>query len=484
MTRSLPGRLALAMIGVGAGAVLLVTVMLNLLLVDRFEAYLKENVRTRASQLAAALEDAYRRDPSWQGDAVLQLAHLASMEGLRLQVLDPRRGRVMLDSQSVPLPAAMARSGARAGRETDQAGRAAGQPGPPRQGSLRGWTSELPLSLDGAVVGYLLVRPDPLRGAFTAHDLHFVLEVNRFLGLAALVVLLLAVGISLWMSRALTAPLRAMTGVAGAMGRGDLTLRARPGGTDETRSLAQALNRLAESLEQQEKLRRAMAADVAHELRTPVAAVKSYLEAFADGVWEPSRERLAVLGEQVKRLEGLVADLGRLMEAEAAALNLTRTPFDLADLVRQQGLAMAALFASRQVAFHTHTGDPIPVPGDREKVARILGNLLANALKFTPAGGRVDLEAGHEIDRAFVRVRDTGPGIPEADMPHIFERFYRGEKSRSRATGGAGLGLTIALALARAHGGAIEAASTPGQGATFTLWLPLGQPAGWAAPAW
>ena len=254
------------------------------------------------------------------------------------------------------------------------------------------------------------------------------------------------------------------------MGGGDRSARAgEVRGPAELRDLAKAFDQMAESLARQEKVRRNLVADVAHELRTPVAVLQAGHEALLDGVTEPTPEQLGSLRDEVLRLAHMVDDLQRLAAAEAAALQLTLVPCDLAEIAETAASRLDGAFAAADIILKRRLAS-VQVMGDPVRLHEVVANLLTNALKFTPAGGSVLLETGPEGEQAVLRVRDTGPGIAPDELPHIFDRFFRGRGAAGVA--GSGIGLTVVAELVRAHQGQLDVASPPGEGTQFTLTLP------------
>jgi signal transduction histidine kinase len=226
---------------------------------------------------------------------------------------------------------------------------------------------------------------------------------------------------------------------------------------------------MADTLDRQEQLRRDLVADVAHELRTPVAILQAGHEALLDGVAEPTPQQLASLRDEVLRLGRMVADLQELAAADAAALHLTLRECDLSEVVADAVDSLAGRFDSAGIGVERRL-EPAPVRADRRWLHQIVTNLLTNALKFTPPGGTVTIEAGPAEPGAALTVTDTGVGIPADELPHIFDRFWRGRQAAQ--TSGTGIGLAVAAELARGHGGELTARSEPGRGTTMALTLP------------
>lgn len=299
-------------------------------------------------------------------------------------------------------------------------------------------------------------------------------EVQRSLwwtGLAAAAAGILLVSL---MSRRILSPVQRLNAAARRLGQGDLSQRVPAAGPRELQDLSRTFNTMAENLQAAEQQRRSLVADVAHELRTPLSNLQGYLEAVQDGLLAADQATIAALRQQTAHLIALVEDLRLLAQAEAGVLQLHRAPTDLAELLAaavddfRPRAEAKALRLDLEVAPNTPLLDL-----DQTRLRQIVGNLLENALLHSPAGGAVAVTAGPGNGGGVViAIRDNGPGIPAADLPYVFDRFYRVDPSRARATGGVGLGLTIARQLARAHGGDLTAESPPDSGSVFTLTLP------------
>jgi two-component system sensor histidine kinase BaeS len=285
-------------------------------------------------------------------------------------------------------------------------------------------------------------------------------------GLAALLALLAG----LLAARRITRPVSRLIEVTHAMGHGDRTARVGEiRAPDELRDLAATFDRMADNLARQDQLRRDVVADVAHELRTPVAVLQAGHEALLDGVVDPTPGQLSSLRDEVLRLAGLVDDLHTLSAAEAAALQLSLHPCDLAEIAGAAAGTLAGRFEAAGITLERRLA-PVSVLADAQRMHQVVTNLLGNALKFTPAGGRVTLEAGPDGGKARLSVADTGAGIPGDELPRIFDRFWRGRQAAGVA--GSGIGLAVVAELVRAHGGGVTATSAPEQGTQVVVTLP------------
>ncbi|WP_418957535.1 sensor histidine kinase [Streptomyces tritici] len=276
---------------------------------------------------------------------------------------------------------------------------------------------------------------------------------------------------ALLLSRAVLQPVRAMTHAAQALGEGDLERRVPVSGRDEIARLGRAFNRMADSLQAGEERQRRLTGDIAHELRTPLANLRGYLEALRDGVVDPTPELLDSLHEEALLQQRIVDDLQDLALAEAGALTYHRGELDLRELLEAAGTAHRPQAEAAGVTLEVRAPYPVYVTGDADRLRQAVGNLVGNALRATAPGSRVTLSLAPRGELAVVEVRDTGKGIPAEHLPHLFDRFWRADASRGRATGGSGLGLSIARQIVTDHQGTIDVASTVGVGTTFTIVL-------------
>ncbi|MCX5070700.1 HAMP domain-containing histidine kinase [Micromonospora lupini] len=295
-------------------------------------------------------------------------------------------------------------------------------------------------------------------------------------------VLLVTVGVTVLAGIRLTRPLHALTGAAQRMRDGDGSARVQVSGRDEIARLAEAFNDMSERRERLEHLRRAMVSDIAHEMRTPVTNIRGWLEAAEDGVAALDRRLVSSLLEEATLLQHVIADLQDLAQADAGALRLHPEQVYLADLLAQVAEAHRVQADSAAVDLSVRVDADPQVYADPVRLRQAVGNLVTNAVRHTPAGGSVTISARTANGGVTIAVADTGSGISAEDLPRVFDRFWRAEKSRSRQTGGSGLGLAIVRKLAEAHNGTVTATSTPPQGTTFTLHLPTDPPSSPAGP--
>ncbi|WP_280909262.1 ATP-binding protein [Streptomyces sp. SAI-090] len=441
-------RLALAFAALGIGTAALTAVLVNTAFSDRFDDYLADQQQVRQQQLVTLFADAYQRDDRWKTASLDQLASTVAMSGSDTELRDARGRKVWsladadVDAATLAMHRSMMGTGAL---------------GPPRS---------LPVTVAGERVGTLDVRVP--QGAVPAVDKDFQDSVNRLLAGGALVAALVALVVGVYTARRATAPIAELTRAAEDMAAGRRDRRVATIPANEIGQLATAFNTMADRVEKEDVLRRTFAADIAHELRTPLAIQRSELEAVQDGIREPTEEVIASLHDENLRLARLVADLETLASADAAAFTLEREPLSLAVLVTATLTPLAGSFAEAGIAVRADLDD-VRVDGDPVRLRQIVTNQLTNALKFVPAGGTVTVRLRREDGWAELRVADTGPGIPTDELPRVFDRFFRGRSSRAD---GSGIGLAVAAELATAHGGTLTAESEAGRGTTFTTRIP------------
>jgi signal transduction histidine kinase len=304
----------------------------------------------------------------------------------------------------------------------------------------------------------------------------FRASFNDALTYAALAAIAVAVALSLFFSRSVLAPVRRMSAASQRIADGHYDERVDVQGGDELAQLASRFNQMAASLEQVESMRRRLIGDVSHELRTPLTAIKGSMEGLIDGVLPATVETYEQIHAEADRLNRLVDDLQELSRVEARAYDLQPRPLDVASLVRTVTKRLAPRFESQHISLNLELPADVPaVLADEDRLVQVLTNLVGNALQYTPEGGSIRIAARRSSQEVEISVGDTGIGIPPEHLAHIFDRFYRVDKSRSRRTGGgSGIGLTIARALVEAQGGRIWAESDgEGRGSTFFFTVPV-----------
>jgi two-component system sensor histidine kinase BaeS len=448
MTSSLGRRLTSAFVVIGFGSALLTAILINLAFGGRFDTYLGQQRAVREGQLASAFTSAYQPGEGWQLGRLDQLAPAIVMTGAEVRLVDPS-GKLVWSLAGSQMGPGMARMH----REMTAAGPLLPQ-------------KQVPLTLRGREIGELLVAQP--KGTVPLVDQGFRRSVNWLLALGALMGGTIGVGAGVLVARRTVRPIIELTDAAHDLQAGDRSRRAEVPGDDEISQLARAFNDLVDSVAREDAVRRAFAADVAHELRTPLAVLRSQVEAIQDGVIEPSPAVFTSLHEETLRLGRLTADLETMTSADSVEFDLHRETVDLAEIIARAASGLGHRFEEQRVNLVLRT-EAAAVSGDKVRLQQVVTNLLTNAVKFVPAGGSVTVSTRHADGWVELGVDDDGPGIAAADLPHVFERFYRGHEVR---TGGSGIGLAVVAALVHAHGGDVSADNCSEGGASFLVRLP------------
>lgn len=328
------------------------------------------------------------------------------------------------------------------------------------------------IEIDGQFVGIVLTTGEAPE--LSPREELFLTRINWALLYAALGATLIALLLGLFLARKLTRPLRELTAASQAMARGDLEQQVTIRSQDELGELAAAFNRMSAELTRANQARRQMTADIAHDLRTPLTVIKGYTEALRDGDLLPASATFETIYQEAEHLSHLIEDLRMLSLVDAGELTLHRQAVQPKDMLDRTAAAHLPQAQQSGIALNVDAAaDLPPIYVDPERLAQVLGNLVGNAMRYTPEGEQITLAARQQAGALQITVQDTGVGIDRVDLPHIFDRFYRSDDARETNEGESGLGLAIAKSLVEAHGGTITVASTQGAGSTFTITLPI-----------
>ena len=441
-------RLTLAFLAVAMAAVAVFAALIVMASRAEVSGLSDQRRRDDLSATAAAAAESYVRAGGWDGADLNSVASVAAGGQATLVVLDA--DGVVIAAPTDELATMMARMHGLAAVNAPR-----GEP-----------VSEA-VVVDGRAVGAVMLR-------FPTETMGAERHVRDALARAALTGILVAGAVALvvavYVSVRVTRPVTALTSAAGDLASGRRQTRVdltdAPG---ELHSLADAFNEMADNLDREDQLRRNLLADVAHELRTPLTILQGNTEALLDGIDEPTPAAIASLHDEVVRLRRLVADLETLAAAEAAGLRLHSVPVDLADIVRTTVDLLGPLAEERGIAIDV-VGYAAPANGDPDRLQQIVINLITNSVKFTPPGGRITITTASAAASAMLKIADTGPGLDDDELPHLFERFWRGQAGTKAP--GSGIGLAVVAELVAAHHGTLEAANRAAGGAEFTITLP------------
>lgn len=406
---------------------------------NQFDRYVSRDQAERYQRLALTFTNYYRYSGGWNGVSSLT-EKVAEMYSERFVLAAPD-GKVISDTATKL-----------ENRELDD-----------------DWSSKsITLRLGEYPIGKIYIKTQER----SALQKTFLRSVNKSVITAAVIAGLAGILLATFFSRNLVKPVRNLTIATRKMQEGNLDQRVDISTNDEIGTLGKAFNSLGARLKKQKQLREEMVSDVAHELRNPLSNIQGYLEGLKEGLIKPENEVFESLHQQSLVLNRLINDLRAVNKAKAGKLKLEKKPIVLEDIVSNAIKSVENKAGHQKIALNPLLPESTLVEADPERVSQVIRNLLDNALTHTKKGGRVTVNVRSKEDQAVIHVVDTGVGIPKSDQPHIFDRFYRVDKSRSRHTGGTGLGLTIAKEIIEAHGGEISMKSKEGAGSVFTIVLP------------
>lgn len=459
MFRSLRAQLSLSILALLLVMIVLLSVVANLLINRAFEAYVQQQEEARSEAIVSDLTAQYNgMTRSWDAGFLHTIGMYSLYGGYLLKVYNAD-GTLLWDAENHDMTLC--------GLIMDEITL--------RMNTVKkigGFQSRtFAITHGSATVGSVDIRYyAPF--FFSKNDHRFVDALNTvFVGISA-VAGILAVVLGGLLARRIARPVIHAAQVAQQVARGEYGARVTSRtNARELNDLVASINHLAGALGAQENLRKRLTTDVAHELRTPLTAVTLYLEAMIEGLWEVTPQRLKNCHEELTRLSSLVNDMQQLAHAQADTLQLCMDKINLMDIAQTVTASLSAQAQAKGLTLQA-TGAPTMVDADRKRIQQVLINLVSNAIQYTPPGGRITVQTEATPDAGMVHVADNGIGITEAELPLIFERFYRTDQSRDRRTGGTGIGLTIAQSIVAAHGGTIRAQSKPGSGSCFTVSLP------------
>ncbi|WP_413307383.1 ATP-binding protein [Bacillus sp. 1P10SD] len=454
MLQTLRSKILFYLVLISMIGILIVSFFIQYGFEESFNSYLDRNREKKIDRIITEIEKDYRKNGHFTSDPVYGLLHEHAMtDQLYFQLYD-RFGQLQMDSSNI-------RSMLNSFGLTEPAPRG------------EEWHSKTyTLKVNNTIIGKLVaIYPKGL----IDDEYTFIQTIQLYIYAAVCLTIVLAIVFSMLFSKKMTSGLKKLSFAANELQQHNLDIRIPLSGLPtEVKQIAISFNNLAESLAREEMLRKQFTGDLAHELRTPLATLRSQIEAFQDGIWEPTPQRLQVSHEELMRLVRLVNELEKLLAAENPQIRLEKIELEAGSVLEALYEMFMPIFKEKGV--HLHIEEPEQeemFEADKDKLMQILSNILNNALKYTPEGKHVTLSVQTDKE-GYVgfKIQDEGSGMAEDDIPHIFERFYRGDKSRDRKTGGVGIGLSIVKALMDAHKGLIKVKSKLNKGTSITLWFP------------
>ncbi|TDT57290.1 sensor histidine kinase [Fonticella tunisiensis] len=461
MSVSLRKKLILSYVFIAAVCVFLISVFANIFLESQFKKYIIENQEKKNQEIIGLIMRQYDEDSGWNEEVVQKIGINALENGLILKVRDAS-GRMIWNARAYNNGMCQQIIEHVSQNMFDR---------------YPGWKGQYVENTYPVLIGLKHIGSVEVGfyGPFyyTDRDIAFLNTLNKIFMGVGIISVLTAVILGSFMARGLSRPISKVIKTSEMISDGNYSVRVDVrSNIDEIKQLTHTINNLAATLEKHEKLRKQLTQDIAHELRTPLTTLQGHMEAMIDGVWDPDEERLRSCHEEIVRISRLVGDIEKLTRYDTNNITLNKTCFDISQVIRGIMLNFQRDFMEKHIEFRYNGSEQI-VEGDRDKISQVIINLISNALKYTGEGGKVSIILSRKENGVEIKIKDTGTGISEEDLPYIFERFYRADKSRNRLTGGAGIGLTITKSIVEAHGGSIRVNSKLGEGTEFTVILPI-----------
>jgi len=454
-------KLTLTIVLVSLLVVVVTSLLANFFIENKFRSYIKNRLDNTALDIVGTISRQYdKASGSWDAAAVHAIGMSLLYEGFIIRVSDAD-GNVVWDAETCDMTLCTAVLDDISHRMTVKY---------PKNDSVI--TSKVFDAMNGGEnIGTVNVK---YLGPyfFNEGDFNFLDALNKILILTAFFTLFVSILAGFWIARRLSRPILITAETARKISEGDYEVRIKEEtNTKELDQLIGAINQLGESLKNQEDLRKQLTADVAHELRTPITTAQTHLEAMIEGCWEPTKDRLQSCYDEMTRISRLVRDLENLAKVESGNSKLDRSMISLMELSNNVVLNFEAELKNKDLRTSVEGSDSM-IFADKYRIEQVLMNLMSNAIKYTLEGGNINIRISESETSVIFEFEDNGIGIPEEELPLIFERFYRADKSRNRMTGGSGIGLAIVRSIVAAHGGTVEVKSRLNSGTCFTLTFP------------
>ncbi|MGN7471930.1 sensor histidine kinase [Brevibacillus sp. SAFN-007a] len=436
-------KLALVLMIVSASGIL-VSMLLSIKEMDyHFSFYLQDLSKKHREEIISLVREEYQKENGWGNGVFSKLAALAKVLDLEITLYDKNHQILRMVGNH-------------------------------REGNAQPYSNAntIPITLGNESIGYIYILHNADNSAMSLEE-HFQIAHTKAMQWTMLVLLLIASITSIIIARRIVQPIVHMSKAAVSVANGNYSVRVPiPQDQNELSELVYTFNQLITSLQKQEELRKRLTSDIAHELRTPLNTLLAQIEGMIDGVWEASPEHLESTRSEVLRLTRLVSDLDQVVQTEAGAFRISKEELDVSDVAKEIVESMKSSFQRKNILLIPRLERLALVVGDKQRLAQVFSNLLTNSLKHTEPNGEVVVSVEKDRETVLITIQDNGIGIPEEDLPHVFERFYRGDRSRNRERGGSGLGLTIAKGIVEAHQGEIKIESELGKGTIVTIRLP------------
>ena len=461
MKYSLKTKLSLSIALVVLLTVALISLLANFFIGNQFKGYITTQQEKTTQDIVSSISLQFDKDTdSWDEDFIHSIGMYALYDGYIVKVYD-MQGQTVWDAEACDMSLCT--------ETMDDITHRMMVEYPKLNGKFT--SKDFPAIQNSEIIGTVNIS---YYGPYflSEDDFQFLDSLNKILVAIGIFSLMFSVLVGFLLAKRLSNPIRKTMGVTKQISSGDYGVRIEEEtSTKEVDELIESINHLAGSLEKQENLRRQLTADVAHELRTPITTVQTHIEALIEGVWEPTAERLQSCYDEMTRISKLVFDLENLAKVESNNLKLDKSQIGLIELSNRMVANFETEIKNKNLHVTVAGGCP-DILADRDRMNQVLMNLISNAIKYTPDGGEIRITVSENEQSVVLSIEDNGTGIPEDEIPFIFERFYRADKSRNRMTGGSGIGLAIVKSIVTAHGGIVEVESRIGKGSCFMITLP------------
>ena len=442
-------------------SLVIVSTISNLMISNRFNTYLESEHKSKVENIAKTIEKLFIEDRGFSNEDIQEISLYAVLENVYIEIKDINNNLIFSSGKGQMLKHRKAMKGMMRHK--------AGRKSPMNNYVEKSFSllNENNNEVGKITIGYYGTS------YFSERSITFKNTLNKSFLFSTLISLILSLLISLFLSKEFSEPLIEIAQTSNEMRKGNLNVRTNvKTDTKEIKELSNSINYLAETLQKQESLRKKFTADIAHELRTPLTNLQTHIEAFIDGIWEPSKKNLENILDEINRLAKLINNLREISKLEETGLNLNKTAFNISEEIKTIVQSFKPVFMKNKYEIESDIEEDIKVLMDKDKIRQVMYNLISNSHKYLKSNGKVYVSLKEKDENIKIQVIDNGIGIKKEEIPYIFERFYRSDVSRNRETGGSGIGLTIAKSIVEAHGGTISVQSNFNNGTTFTITLP------------
>lgn len=462
MFNNLRGRMVLLILGGTIFSILLVSVLANYTIFKQYDRYMESEQRNRVENIIDLIQSYYDEKDGWTEKELENIQHSPMIKNVDLALRDNNNDLLLYNETKTNF--------------MEMHNKMMGMTGSSMMNRAMNndnyVTEKYELSHQGKSIGTVEIGSNA-SVIISEEDMIFTRGINNSILYAAISSIIFAIIFGLWSANRLSKPIVQINKTAQDISKGNLDSRITTSNKIiEIDELSSSINYLGYSLKKQQELRKQLTSDISHELRTPITIIQNQIEAIGDGLWELTPDRIQVLNEESNRLLKLVAELKYLTNIEGHEDSLDIQNIDMSKLIMEVLEGFRVPFKNRNIILIDIIAENIMIEGDRDKLKQVMINLLSNALKFSNKNGKIEVSLSQDKDKIVLIIKDNGIGIPEEDLPYIFERFYRSDKSRNRNSGGAGIGLAIVKSIVDAHKGIIKATSKKEEGTEFWVQFP------------